>query len=93
MSTAVSKITRHYQVVIPREVREKSGLKEGDLVSFEEREGEIIMSPVRIIKKGQAYFWTKEWQKKEKEAEEDIKKGRHKEFDNIDDLIKDLHSE
>ena len=65
---------------------------EGDVVSFEERESEIIMSPVRIIKKEQAYFWTKEWQKKEQEAEEDYKKGRHKEFSSARGLIRDLHS-
>ena len=92
MSTVISKVTRHYQVVIPREIREKIGLKQGDLISFEEREGEIVVNPVSIIKKDQAYFWTKQWQKKEKEAEEDLRKGRYKEFDNIDDLIKDLHS-
>ena len=61
MSTSVAKITRHYQVVIPVGIRRKSGLKEGDLVSFEEKDGEIVMSPVRLIKKDQAYFWTKEW--------------------------------
>ncbi len=50
------------------------------------------MSPVRVIKKDQAYFWTKEWQKKEQEAEDDLKKGRYKKFDSADGLIKDLHS-
>ncbi|MCK4436533.1 AbrB/MazE/SpoVT family DNA-binding domain-containing protein [bacterium] len=74
------------------EIRRKSSLREGDFVSFEERNGEIVMSPVRVIKKDQAYFWTKEWQKKEQEAEDDLKKGRYKKFDSADGLIKDLHS-
>lgn len=32
------------------------------------------------IPKDQAWFWTKEWQEGEKEAEEDIKAGRVKKF-------------
>ncbi len=38
----------------------------------------------------QAYFWTREWQEAEKEASEDIRAGRVKTFDSVDDLIKDL---
>ena len=48
---AIAKIARHYQVVIPREIRTRSNLKEGDLISFEERDGEIIMIPVNVVKK------------------------------------------
>ena len=48
--------------------------------------------------KSQAYFsdksrvfdWTKEWQAAEKEADEDIKAGRVKSFDSVEELIKDL---
>lgn len=38
----------------------------------------------------QAYFWTDEWQKGELEAEEDIKNGHLKTYDNVDDFIADL---
>lgn len=40
--------------------------------------------------KSQVYFWTNEWQAAEKEASEDIKAGRIKAFDSVDDLIKEL---
>lgn len=40
--------------------------------------------------KNQAYFWTKRWQEGEREADEDIKAGRVKTFDSVDELIKDL---
>lgn len=40
--------------------------------------------------KSQAYFWTKEWQEAEKKATEDIKAGRIRVFDTVDQLIKDL---
>ncbi len=42
------------------------------------------------ILKSQAYFWTKEWQEAEREASEDIKAGRGKTFDTVEELVKDL---
>jgi hypothetical protein len=49
-----------------------------------------IEMPKKLVDKSQAYFWTKQWQKGEKEAAEDIKAGRVKTFDSVDELIKDL---
>ena len=46
--------------------------------------------PKKLIDKSQAYFWTKRWQKGEREAAEDIKAGRVKSFGSVDELIKDL---
>jgi antitoxin PrlF len=43
-----------------------------------------------MMDKSQSYFWTKEWQEAEKEASEDIKAGRVKAFDSVDELIQDL---
>ena len=42
------------------------------------------------MNQSQAYFWTKEWQAAEREADEDIKAGRVKSFDSVEELIKDL---
>lgn len=39
----------------------------------------------------QAYFWTKEWQEGEREAEVDIKAGRVKTFNSLEDFFKDLN--
>ena len=38
----------------------------------------------------QAYFWTEEWQKGEREADEDIREGRVKRFDDPDEAIRFL---
>jgi hypothetical protein len=46
--------------------------------------------PKKLIDKSQAYFWTRRWQKAEKEAAEDIKAGRVNAFESVDKLIKDL---
>ncbi len=43
------KVTRNYQVTIPAGVRERAGIREGDLVeiSYDEREGVVKIAPVR----------------------------------------------
>jgi len=49
-----------------------------------------VLMPKKLVDKGQAYFWTKRWQEVEREADEDIKAGRVKTFDSVDELINDL---
>jgi len=89
MSTTVSKIARHYQVTIPHSIRKISGLKEGELVNFVVRGGEIIMTPVCIVKKDQAYFFSEKWQKAIKNSEEELKKGQYKVYTAGKELEKD----
>ena len=43
------------------------------------------------IPKGQAWFWSNEWQKREKEANKELKSGRYDKFENVEELLKDLH--
>ena len=86
-----TKVTRHGQITLPASVREQLGIEEGDIVEIEVEEERAVLMPKRLVDKSQAYFWTKQWQKGEKEAAEDIKAGRVKTFDSVDELIKDLH--
>ncbi len=43
----VAKVSRRYQVVIPKYVREELGIKEGDRILFEIEEGEIKIRKLR----------------------------------------------
>ena len=88
----MTKIRDNSQITIPKTIMEKLDLKKGDVISFELRDNEIVLRPVVIIDKSQTWFWSKKWQKEEREAEEDIKAGRIKSFDNINDLMKELKS-
>ncbi|OGO17985.1 MAG: hypothetical protein A2Z15_00485 [Chloroflexi bacterium RBG_16_50_11] len=88
--TTYSKVTRHGQVTLPASIRRKLGIEEGDIVEIMVEDERAVLLPKKIVDKSQSYFWTKEWQEAEKEASEDIKAGRVKAFDNVDDLIKDL---
>lgn len=35
----------------------------------------------------QIYFWTEEWQAKEREADEDVAVGRYADFDDVDEFF------
>ena len=73
---ALVRVTRNFQVSIPKEVRQALRLEEGDLVEVQERDGEIVMIPKKLVDADQAWFWTREWQEGEREAEADLKAGR-----------------
>jgi AbrB family looped-hinge helix DNA binding protein len=87
---AYSKLTRHGQITLPASVRRELGVEEGDLVEIEVVDEKAVLIPKRLVDKNQAYFWTKKWQDAEKEADEDIRAGRVKVFDSVEELIKDL---
>jgi hypothetical protein len=44
------------------------------------------------IPKDQLWFWTSEWQKKERAVERDIARGRVKETRSVEALLQDLKS-
>ena len=87
---AYSKVTRHGQITLPASVRKELGIEEGDLVEIEVEDERAVLMPKKLVDKSQAYFWTKKWQEGEREADEDIKAGRVKTYDSVEDLIKGL---
>jgi AbrB family looped-hinge helix DNA binding protein len=90
MKMPTTKVTRHGQITLPAAVREQLGIEEGDIVEIKVEEERAVLMPKKLIDKSEAYFWTRRWQKAEKEAAEDIKAGRVKTFESVDELIKEL---
>lgn len=72
----IRKLGQSYQVALPKEVIERLHLKVNDLLDIRTEAGKIILEPQVAVPKDQAYFYTAEWQKDEKSASEDIRKGR-----------------
>jgi AbrB family looped-hinge helix DNA binding protein len=90
----VLQIRSNGQITLPTAVRRKANLKEGDLLEVVvEEDGTVRLVPQVAIERSQAYFWTPRWQEGERQAEEDIKAGRVKKFDSVEDLIADLESD
>ena len=54
----------------------KNLIKEKDLILVPRRKYEELLHIVKLMPKNQQWFWTKEWQEKEREAEKDIGAGR-----------------
>lgn len=75
MSTTVKVRTKH-SVTIPAEVRKKIRLAVGDRVEVTAEEGRIVIRPMIEVPRDQAWYWKKEWQRKELEADEDIATDR-----------------
>ena len=88
--TTLSKVTRHGQITLPAAVRKKLDIQEGDLVEIQVVDDRAVLVPKKLVDKSQAYFWTEDWQKGEAEAEADIKAGRVKAFDSVEQFLEDL---
>ena len=44
------------------------------------------------VPKDEEWFWSKEWQKGEREVNKALANGEYKTFESADDFIKELHS-
>lgn len=84
------KIGRNYQIAVPKEVVKTLRLHVNDYVDIRVKDHKIILEPQVVIPKDQAYFYTAGWQKEEKEAQQDIEKGRVTQTKNLKELFKEL---
>ena len=84
------KVREKGQITLPLYMRKKLRLEQGDLVLAKIVDNTVILIPQETIDKDQTWFWTERWQKKEAEAEEDIKKGRVKSFDSVEELFDEI---
>ncbi len=86
----ILQIRQNFQITLPASIRKRLGLHIGDILETRLKDDKIVIIPKKTIDAEQAWFWTKEWQTAEKEAEADIKAGRVKKFKTAEELIKDL---
>lgn len=84
------KVREKGQITLPLYMRKKLRLEQGDLVLAKIVDNTVVLIPQETIDKDQTWFWTERWQKKEAEAEEDIKKGRVKSFESVEDLFDEI---
>lgn len=69
------KVKKNYQITIPTGLRKILKIAEGDYLEVEKQDNELILKPVKMVHPDQAYFFTKEWQEGEAQADKDIAKG------------------
>jgi AbrB family looped-hinge helix DNA binding protein len=78
------------QVALPKDVRNKLGIKAGDQFRVEVSGAKIVLTPVVTVPKEQAWFWTDEVQAKVRASEEDHEKGNFKTYKEVNKLLGDL---
>ena len=86
----VIKLRDRSQITLPVEIVKKLNIKTGDSLEVKLEDDRIVVTPVLVIDRSQAWFWSKEWQDMEREVEEDIKAGKLGHAKDVDDLIKQL---
>jgi antitoxin MazE len=82
------KMNSNGQVTIPNKLRKKLKCKAGDYFEITADKDGIKLKPAKVIDPDQAWFWTEEWQKGEREADNDIKNGNYTTFKNMEELKK-----
>ncbi len=84
------KLGKSNQVAIPKEIITVLGLKMDDYLDISIDNNRIILEPKVLVPKEQAYFFTKEWQADEQDAENDIKRGRVTKTKSLGDLFTEM---
>ena len=84
------KIRPKGQITLPDAVRKAANLADGDYLEVSVEEGAVVMRPKKLIDADQAWFWTEAWQRGEREASQDIAKGRTRRSDDADAFLDTL---
>jgi bifunctional DNA-binding transcriptional regulator/antitoxin component of YhaV-PrlF toxin-antitoxin module len=81
------------KVLIPEEIREAAHLTDGTELEVEITAVGILLRTPQPIDPDQAWFWTKEWQAGEREADEEIKAGKGEFFASGEEFLAALEAE
>lgn len=92
MAEIIVKVQKNKNITLPTWLIQRFRLVVGDFVRLQETKDGVLIKPAKLVDPSQAYFWTKEWQTGEREAEVDIRKGRIKKFKSVKELMDDLRS-
>jgi AbrB family looped-hinge helix DNA binding protein len=72
---ALIKVKKNFQITLPNRLRRTLKIAVGDYLEVEKQDSELVLKPVKMIHPDQAYFYTREWQEGEAQADKDIEKG------------------
>ena len=92
MIKPISKIVRNGQLTIPAKIRKVLHIKDGDLVSFDVLNNQLVITPVSIVSKDQTYFFSEKWQKAIQESEKAIQEGQYSTYHSAEELKKDIEN-
>jgi antitoxin PrlF len=86
-----AKLRSQGKLTIPLSIRAALGLEVGDDVEFAlTDDGSVILRPLKTVPDSQAWFWTSEWQRGERDASEDIAAGKVRTFASSESFLASL---
>jgi len=85
------KLRSRAQVTLPKAAVKKLKLKEGDNLSVEVADGRVIITPVAVIPRDELWAWSPEMRSIIEQSRLEVKKGKLKEYDSVEELWQDLH--
>ncbi|MEO8626157.1 MAG: AbrB/MazE/SpoVT family DNA-binding domain-containing protein [Candidatus Limnocylindrales bacterium] len=87
---ALTRVRGKGQVTLPDGIRKAAKLAEGDYLEVTVTGGSVVMRPKKLIDADQAWFWSEEWQRGEREASQDIAKGRTRRSSTAKEFLRTL---
>ncbi len=88
---SLTKINPRGQITIPAKFRKSLHCKSGDYMEVTMEGSTLKIIPKELIDKSQVWFWTKDHQEAEEEAEIELRQGKGKEVKDAKDLIDELN--
>jgi len=79
-----------HQVTIPRRISNALKLKTGDHMLVRLVDNTLELIPAQVVPKDQRWFWTPEWQAREREVDEALARGEFVESKSADELLAKL---
>lgn len=78
------------QVTLPPEVRAALHVKPGDELVFEVTDSGVLVRGMKMIPAEQAWFWSEQWQRGEREASRDLAKGSARVHPDAEEMFRAL---
>ena len=75
MPSVLLKVQKNKNITLPTAVMTRFHLSAGDFIRLEDTTEGVLLKPAKLVDPSQAYFWSKEWQQGEREAEDDIRRS------------------
>ena len=85
------RVTAHpvFELTLPPLLQKK--VRAGDFFRVERGERALVLRPSSAVAPEDAWFFTKEWQKKEREADADVRKGKmHGPYKTVTAMFRDF---
>ncbi|RPI75087.1 MAG: AbrB/MazE/SpoVT family DNA-binding domain-containing protein [Desulfobacteraceae bacterium] len=88
---ALVRVKKRFQITLPSGLCKQYKIVEGDFINIENKQEGMVLKPAKVIEPDQEYFYSREWQKAETEADKDIAQGKVSgPFKSAKELIKAL---